>query len=317
MAKTIDEKLRSLKRFGLVLAGSAILGLGAGFFLSPNNIVSGGLTGLGIIFDNVLPLGWGVDAYVAILQVFFFILGWIFLGHNMAIKTAVATVVYPLTLSLGSYLATLFPDFFVANGVIPDVLTINFLISAIFGGVLVGVGVGLTFLGGGSTGGVDILVLIIQKITKQKVSLLTFVTDGLIVVLGLFVLKRLDLMLIGIISAFVTSIMIDKLFDAEENVNVNIISKKYAEINEVVLKQLQRGTTIVDAIGGYSQNGVKMLIVVLDIREYYLLEEIVAKIDSEAFMYTNKSSYVRGEGFKSLTENLISEEAKTEQEDEN
>ena len=151
----------------------------------------------------------------------------------------------------------------------------------------------------------------------EKVSILTFTVDGLIVLLGLFVLKRLDLMFIGIISAFVTSIMIDKLFDAEENVNVNIISKKYAEINEVVLKQLQRGTTIVDAIGGYSQNDIKMLIVVLDIREYYLLEEIVAKIDSEAFMYTNKSSYVRGEGFKSLTENLISKKEQTETQNEN
>ena len=307
MVNTTDDKLRSLKRFGLVLAGSAILGLGAGFFLSPNNIVTGGLTGIGIILDNVLPFGLGVDIYVAILQVLFFLIGWIFFGNSMALKTAVATVVYPLTLSLGTYLSSFFPEYFATANAIVGTLSINYLISAIFGGVLVGTGVGLTFLGGGSTGGVDILVLILEKITKQKVSTLTFLTDGLIVVLGVFVLKRLDLMLIGIISAFVTSIMVDKIFDSEENVSVHIISKKYQEINEIVLKQLQRGTTIVDAIGGYSQNDVKMLIIVLDIREYYLLEEIVAKVDAEAFLYTNKSSHVRGEGFKSFTENLIEE----------
>jgi uncharacterized membrane-anchored protein YitT (DUF2179 family) len=241
-------------------------------------------------------------------------MGWIFLGNGMAIKTAVATIVYPLTLSLGTYLATLFPDFFITSGLIEGVLPVNYLISAIFGGVLVGAGVGLTFLGGGSTGGVDIIVLILEKFTKQKVSTLTFITDGLIVVLGLFVLKRLDLMLIGIISAFITSIMIDKIFDMEENVSVNIISKKYEEINEIVLKQLQRGTTIVDAIGGYSQKDVKMLIIVLDIREYYLLEEIVAKVDSEAFLYTNKSSHVRGEGFKSFTKELVEEKEITNEE---
>ena len=143
---------------------------------------------------------------------------------------------------------------------------------------------------------------------------MTFLTDGLIVVLGLFVLKRLDLTLIGIISAFITSIMIDKIFDMEENVSVNIISKKYEEINEIVLKQLQRGTTIVDAIGGYSQKDVKMLIIVLDIREYYLLEEIVAKVDSEAFLYTNKSSHVRGEGFKSFTKEVVEEKEITNEE---
>ena len=302
MAKTIDERLRSFKRIGLVVLGSAILGLGAGFFLSPNNIVTGGLTGLGIILENVLQIGLGVDAYVAILQVLFFILGWIFLGKNMAIKTAIATVVYPLTLSIGSFLTTLplFSSFFVEGGIVPEVLTINYLISAVFGGVLVGAGVGLTFLGGGSTGGVDILVLILQKITKQKTSILTFITDGMIVVVGLIVLQRIDLMLIGLISAFVTSIMIDRIFDTEDNVSVSVISKKYQEINEIVLQQFQRGSTIVEAIGGYSQQSVKMLIVVLDMREYYLLEEIVAKVDPQAFMYMTKAGSVRGEGFKAL-----------------
>ena len=302
MAKTIDERLRSFKRIGLVVLGSAILGLGAGFFLSPNNIVTGGLTGLGIILENVLQIGLGVDAYVAILQVLFFILGWIFLGKNMAIKTAIATVVYPLTLSIGSFLTTLplFSSFFVEGGIVPEVLTINYLISAVFGGVLVGAGVGLTFLGGGSTGGVDILVLILQKITKQKTSTLTFITDGMIVVVGLIVLQRIDLMLIGLISAFVTSIMIDRIFDTEDNVSVSVISKKYQEINEIVLQQFQRGSTIVEAIGGYSQQSVKMLIVVLDMREYYLLEEIVAKVDPQAFMYMTKAGSVRGEGFKAL-----------------
>jgi uncharacterized membrane-anchored protein YitT (DUF2179 family) len=311
MAKTIDERLRSFKRIGLVVLGSAVLGLGAGFFLSPNNIVTGGLTGLGIILENVLRIGLGVDAYVAILQVLFFILGWIFLGKNMAIKTAIATVVYPLTLSIGSFLTTLplFSSFFVEGGIVPDVLTINFLISAVFGGVLVGVGVGLTFLGGGSTGGVDILVLILQKITKQKTSILTFITDGMIVVVGLIVLQRIDLMLIGLISAFVTSIMIDRIFDTEDNVSVSVISKKYQEINEIVLQQFQRGSTIVEAIGGYSQQSVKMLIVVLDMREYYLLEEIVAKVDPQAFMYMTKAGSVRGEGFKALA---ITDEEETQ-----
>ena len=300
------ESLRSLKRFGLVVLGSAVLGLGAGFFLGPNSIVTGGLTGIGIILQSLF--GLNLDLTVLVLQVIFFLLGWVFLGKNMALKTIVATIVYPLTLALGGYLATFFPDFFVplaettALGgtelVVGGLPTVNCVLSAVFGGVLVGTGVGLTFLGGGSTGGVDILVLIIQKFTKVKTSTITFLIDGSIVVVGLISLKRIDMMLIGVVSAFITSIMIDRIFDTEDNVIVSVISKKYDKINSIILEKLDRGSTIVNAIGGYSQKDVKMLQVVLGIREYYLLKEIIAQEDPEAFMYMTKVSSVHGEGFK-------------------
>ena len=291
---------RSLIRILYVILGSAILGLGAGFFLGPHNIVSGGLTGIGIIFQALF--NWNLDTVVWILQIAFFFLGFIFLGKNMALKTIVATVVYPATLTLGGYLASLdilgFSTFFQSSNAMGQIL------AAVFGGVFVGAGVGLTFLGGGSTGGVDILVLIIQKFTKSKTSKLTFLVDGLIVLAGLAAMGDIGITLIGIVSAFITAIMIDKIFDTENNVIVSIISKKYAELNKIILEKLDRGSTIVDATGGYSQQGVKMLQVVLERREYYVLEDIIAEEDPQAFMFMSKVSSVRGEGFKAHTKAL-------------
>lgn len=288
---------RSILRFIYVILGSAILGLGAGFFLGPHNIVTGGLTGIGIICKSLF--NWDLDIVVWVLQISFFILGWIFLGKNMAIKTIIATIVYPSTLSLGGYLATLnilgFNEFFSSSN------ATGLILAAVFGGVFVGAGVGLTFLGGGSTGGVDILVLIIQKFTKMKTSKLTFLVDGMIVLIGLVAIGDIGITLIGIVSAFITSIMIDKIFDNENNVIVSIISSKYEELNKIILEKLDRGSTIIDATGGYSQKGVKMLQVVLERREYYVLEDIIADVDSQAFMFMSKVSSVRGEGFKAHT----------------
>ena len=291
---------RSLIRILYVILGSAILGLGAGFFLGPHNIVSGGLTGIGIIFQALF--NWNLDTVVWVLQIAFFFLGFIFLGKNMALKTIIATIVYPATLTLGGYLASLdilgFSTFFESSNAMGQIL------AAVFGGVFVGAGVGLTFLGGGSTGGVDILVLIIQKFTKSKTSKLTFLVDGLIVLAGLAAMGDIGITLIGIVSAFITAIMIDKIFDTENNVLVSIISKKYVELNKIILEKLDRGSTIVDATGGYSQQGVKMLQVVLERREYYVLEDIIAEEDPQAFMFMSKVSSVRGEGFKAHTKAL-------------
>ena len=291
---------RSLIRILYVILGSAILGLGAGFFLGPHNIVSGGLTGIGIIFQALF--NWNLDTVVWVLQIAYFFLGFIFLGKNMALKTIIATIVYPATLTLGGYLASLdilgFSTFFESSNAMGQIL------AAVFGGVFVGAGVGLTFLGGGSTGGVDILVLIIQKFTKSKTSKLTFLVDGLIVLAGLAAMGDIGITLIGIVSAFITAIMIDKIFDTENNVIVSIISKKYVELNKIILEKLDRGSTIVDATGGYSQQGVKMLQVVLERREYYVLEDIIAEEDPQAFMFMSKVSSVRGEGFKAHTKAL-------------
>ena len=312
MAKLSTQTIRNIKHSLLVILGSLILGVGCGIFLVPHNIVSGGLSGLAIIINHFFPV-MDVELFVTILTWVFFFLGWIILGKKFALSTLISAIVYPLALMLGTFLSELplfsLSTYYTFNN--ENFATVNYLIAAIFGGLLVGVGCGLTFLGGGSTGGVDVIILAVQKFTGIKASTVTFFIDSSIIVVGFLFVNSLDVTLMGIISAFFASAMIKKLFDNEKNVSVNIISKKYLEINKIVLEKLDRGSTIINAVGGYSEEEVKMLQVVLDIREYYVLQDIIAKVDPNAFMYMHHVGTVRGEGFKAhITSNSKKERKK-------
>ena len=282
--------MQQLKRIGFVILGSFILGIGCGLFLIPYNVVSGGVTGITIILHHIF--NWDAEIVTTIITIAFFILGFILLGGQFAVKTIISTIVYPASVWLGTIL---WENNLFNLGEINDM---NVLLAALFGGIFVGVGVGLTFVGGGSTGGVDVIALSLQKFTKIKTSIATFTVDGVIILVGFIFTGKFNMVLLGIMSAFVTSLMVDRLFDADRNVVVNIISKKYNEINEYVIKQLDRGSTIIAGVGGYSKEEVTILQVVLNIREYYILQGVISKIDPNAFVSVSKTFSVRGEGFK-------------------
>lgn len=291
-------KLQVFRRVFLIIVGSFILGLGSGLFLTPYNIVSGGLSGIAVILHVLF--NFNINLWIWILTFAFFFVGWIVLGTPFAAKTFLSSLVYPLSVMLGTYLYEYTPLNF---GSITEITgSVNYLLAALFGGIFVGTGVGLTFLGGGSTGGVDVITLIITKYTSVKASVPSFIVDAVTILLGAVSGNSFSVTLMGIISAFVASLMVDKIFDSERNVVVNIISKNYEEINRFVLSKLDRGSTIIDGIGGYSQTEVKILQVALPSREYYVLQEIIAQVDPTAFVVVSKASSIRGEGFKAHTQ---------------
>lgn len=293
--KLTSQQKRKIKKILLVILGSVILGVGTGIFLTPYNIISGGVSGIAIIINHFTS--WSIDMMITVLTWGFFFLGWLLLGNAFAVKTIISAIVYPLAFMLGTFLQenTMLNLQTVAN----DLPTVNYLISALVGGVFVGAGCALTYLGGGSTGGVDVITLAVQKYTGIKASIPYLLIDTTIIILGLIFVNDFDVTLMGIMSSFVASFMVNKLFDTEKNVVVNIISQKYEELNQFILKKLDRGSTLVRGEGGYSQKDITILQVVCDIKEYYILEDIIAKVDPNAFVFSNKASYVRGEGFKS------------------
>lgn len=297
--KLTSQQKRKIKKILLVILGSVILGVGTGIFLTPYNIISGGVSGIAIIINHFTS--WSIDMMITILTWGFFFLGWLLLGNEFAVKTIISAIVYPLAFMLGSFLQenTMLnlQTIVEINGV--ALPTVNYLISALVGGVFVGSGCALTYLGGGSTGGVDVITLSVQKYTGIKASVPYLLIDTTIILLGLIFVNDFDVTLMGIMSSFVASFMVNKLFDTEKNVVVNIISQKYEELNQFILKKLNRGSTLVRGEGGYSQKDITILQVVCDIKEYYILEDIIAKVDPNAFVFSNKASYVRGEGFKS------------------
>lgn len=299
----INITKRDIKRFILVILGTLILGIGAGLFLVPYEIISGGVSGLGIILNGLFS-SITVETFVFILTWFFFIVGWIFLGHDFAAKTIISTILYPFAVMLGVYLNQNTPLNF---GIDLDTIdNTNKFLAAIIGGALVGAGVGFTFLGGGSTGGVDVITLICQKFFNFKASITCFVVDATIITLGFIFAQDFFATIIGILSALLTSTMIDKLFDAERNVIVDIISKKHKELNDIIINKLDRGCTLIQGIGGYTKEEITILRVALDMREYAILKDIIAQVDPKSFVTVSKASSVRGEGFKEhRVQNLV------------
>lgn len=293
---TKDQIIRFLKKNSLIIIGTAILAFGVGVFIVPFDLVTGGVSGLAVIINEMSGGHISVDVSVTIITWDLFFLGLIILGKSFSLRTLCSTIVYPLFLHFSLKLVEWIP--FLQLDVNSEV---NMLLAAIFSGVLVGAGCAITFIAGGSTGGIDILAFILAKYTHIKSSVYVFVIDGTIVVLGFLFFKQLPLCLMGIISAFIVAIVIDKIFLGESKVFMAyIVSDKYEEITSLIQTKIDRTTTIIDCEGGYSKQNKKMLAVCFTMSEYNGLMEIVSSLDKHAFMTINRAHAINGEGFEPL-----------------
>jgi len=296
---TRQELLHLIKNILLVVIGTAILAFGSAVFIVPFELVTGGMSGIAIILVELLPFSLSVDVYITILTWALFLLGLLVLGRDFALKTLVSTIVYPLFFSLFMRLAA------------PDVLggflylkamthgNVNLLIAAIFGGIFVGTGCAVSFLGGGSTGGTDIIAFSLCKIFKRlKSSVVIFIVDSAIVVLGMFITKDLVITLLAVSSAFAAALVIDYIFVGSSKAFIaQIISDKHNEINEEIIEKLGRTTTILDAVGGYSKTQKKVVTVSFSIRQYSELMNIIHKTDKNAFVTISRAHEINGEGW--------------------
>lgn len=294
----LKENYRQIiKSYSLIILGSILLAIGTGVFLIPNAINAGGLSGIAIILNNRFNLD--EDIVVLILIWAFFLLSLLFLGVKFTLKSLLSTLIYPSLLVLitrNAYIQNLIQETF--NN--PD--TSKTLIAGMFGGVFVGAGVAVTFIGGGSTGGVDILVFIINKFTSIKQSILSFVIDGTVILIGFFVLENMMASLIGIVSAFISAMMIEYIFVGRSRaLTALIISKDHSqEINDYIQNEMERGLTLLDVTGGYKRHHYEMIMVTFDRKEYANLVAKVAQIDKKAFLTVIQTNEVLGEGFSAF-----------------
>lgn len=265
-----------------VLFGNFILALAVSLFILPYNILSGGVAGIAVALQPVFHIDSTV--MVNFLVISMFLLGFLFLGREFALKTVISSIIYPIYLTI---LSPLVPD-----------ISLDPLLASLYGGLVAGIGIGLVLRTGASTGGMDIPPLIINRFTGVKISTLVLITDALTVMLGLFT-YGLEPVLIGFISVFGTSFGIDKVLTAGGGnaKAVQIISEKAEEINRMINVDLNRGTTVSEATGGYTGQPRRVILVVMEKKEYPKLLERVNQIDRNAFMITSDATDVHGEGF--------------------
>ena len=175
---------------------------------------------------------------------------------------------------------------------------------SIFGGACVGVGIAITFLGGGSTGGVDVITFILCKyIKKLKSSVSIFAIDALIIILGVVVNPTHDLALalLGVLSAFIAALMVDKLFiGSSKSFVAYVVTDKYKELTEAIITELDRTTSILDIEGGYSKEMKKMVMVSFTMFQYSNLISLITRLDKKAFVTVHKAHEINGEGFSPL-----------------
>lgn len=290
-----------LKNILLIVTGTLMLSLGTAVFILPFDLVSGGVSGIAIVVYKILPFEFITqDMIITALTWTLFLIGALVLGKSFAMKTFISTLIYPLGVSLFMKLAS--PDFlggfFYLNGYeqYPDIALI---ISTVIGGVCVGAGCAVTFLGGGSTGGVDIIAFTICKIFKRaKHSVVMFIVDAAIIISGMFVIQDLIISLLGIISAFVAATMVDKVFiGSYRSFIAQIITDNYQEINSEVIQKLDRSSTIIDAVGGYTGAPKKIVMVSFKVNQYAELLNLIHRIDKNAFVTIHQAHEITGEGW--------------------
>ena len=294
-----DNMLVQLKNFALVLIGTLVLAFGCAIFVVPFNLVTGGVTGISIIINDIIKGAIPIDWVIGGLTWGLFFVGLFILGRDFALKTLVSTVVYPVAISL--FMKLVSPDvldgvFHLASSPHGDIALI---ISSLVGGIFVGTGCALTFLGGGSTGGVDIIAFVFCKyIKKFKSSTVIFFIDAVTVVMGLFVIKDLILTLLGVISAWIAATVIERIFiGSEKAFTAQIVTDKFEEMNLAIREDVRRTTTMFVAYGGYSRESKTVLSVTFTMRQYAALMTAIKRVDPTAFVSITRAHEINGEGF--------------------
>lgn len=285
------------------------MAFGVGLFIKPFSIVTGGVSGISIILSGILPsvMIGGVDMIMEIctfaITWLLFLVGLIALGKSFAAKTLLSSAVFTLVLPVVTYFSEsgAFDNYFnIAHGWTLEVGGYALpVLAAVFGGVFIGIGCAFTFRGGGSTGGLDILALIVVKYVKRvKSSVAVFCFDAAVVIIGAFAIGDLVMTLLGVTSAFIVAIVIDKVFIGESKAFIaNIVSDKHEEIRRAIIEKLDRTCTIIAAKGGYTDVERPMIMVSFTMPQYAHFIAIVHSVDKAAFVTVHRAHEIDGEGF--------------------
>lgn len=272
-----------LKDIALISAGAFIYAFGVNYFFVANKLADGGIAGISVILHYLF--NFNISTTYLVLNVPLVIMGYKLIGGKFIIKTFYGTAMTSLAFRV-------FQNYL---GPMDDKL-----IASIFGGLIIGIGLGTIFVGGGSSGGADILVKILNKyfdipVGKAFLALDSFVLSALGILFGR------DIFMYTLVGLFISTKAIDFIQDGVDKAKaLMIISDKSEEIKNEIMKQTGRGVTIINARGGYTNDNKEVLYCILGRYEVTTVKRIVKNIDRKAFMSISEVSEVLGEGFKDL-----------------
>lgn len=306
MAFITKEKVFSRQWFfsySLIVLGSFILAAGFVFFINPYHIVPGGVYGIGIVVHYLIPQ-IPVGAFGLAMNIPLTLIGIKVLGPRFGVKTVIGMVLTSVFMDTLTLFVGENPKLML-NGSID--LTNDVLLACIFGGALIGFGLGLIFKSKATSGGSDIIAMIIAKYTRLPLGQLMIYVDSIIVIFGLVVFGDWKIPLYSWIVIFVTGKVIDVVLEGVSyDKTIFIISEKYDLIRDKIINDLNRGGTFINGNGMYNNAEKKIIFTVVNRRELAMLEEYVHQIDSNAFLTVIDANEILGKGFKSLKEKVSS-----------
>ncbi len=286
-------KNKTFLKYLNIIIGCFLLAISLNVFLKPNNFVLGGVTGLGIILDSVFQTVFSVPFPVwlsnILINIPLFLLGYKFFGFKFLGNTIFATFFLSFALAITSWV----PKF-----------TEDILLAAVFGAIIDGIGLGLIIKNRCSTGGTDLLAIIINKFLRHiQISKILLCIDFTIIFIGIIVFG-VKPTLYALISVFIVSKVIGIVVDGFDFAKaVFIISDKSEEIGHSILNIIDRGATSLDAHGMYTKNKKNVIFCIVKQKQIPELKEVVGDIDENAFVVIANVSEVIGRGFKGIVEN--------------
>ncbi len=272
-----------LKKLSCIVFGNTVYCLGVVVFILPLGLITGGTTGLGLIVNHYFDVP--IEVFAAIFNTTMFILAWWILGAAFALTTIISTFYYPVILGVLQR-AEMLKD-----------MTSDPLLATIFGGLMIGIGLGIVIRAGASTGGVDIPPLIANKKLGLPISTGLYACDFLIL-LGQMLFRDKEKILYGILLVIIYTMVMDKvLVNGKSRMQVKIISDHCEELNLLIHEKLDRGSTFFLSESGYLRKEMKTLMTVVSNRELVRLQQMVKEIDPSAFIVINEVKEVMGKGF--------------------
>ena len=266
-----------------VTIGNIILAFGVAVFAVPANLIVGGATGLSLILNQFIPINYATIVFG--INMIMLVLGYFVLGKKFAAGTVLSSFLFPIFLGIFEAIPAL------------QHITSDILLSAIYSGIFTGIGLGIVFRVGYSTGGMDIPPIIINKKLGISVALAMNVTDCLIL-FGQVFFSSFEGILYGIITVFVSTIVLDQvILMGEKNLQVLVISAKHQEIADAIFNEINRGCKFVNVTTGYLHEQQQAILCVVSNRQYAKINALVMNIDPTAFIIGSEIHSVKGRGF--------------------
>ena len=266
-----------------VLVGNAILAFTVAAFIIPHGVIMGGATGIGLTIAHYVPVDLSIIIFI--VNSILFVLGAAVLGKKFAVATIASTFIYPTFLSIVQKIPGI------------DGLTDNLMLATLYAGALLGVGIGLIVRVGSSTGGTDIVALVLNKWFHIPVAGLLYVIDFLVLGVQVFFSDTEQIMYGVLMLVLETAILNKVMLLGQSQIQLFIISEEYEHIREKMLKELDAGVTMVYVETGYGQENQKGVLCIIPNRKLYSVKELVQSIDPKAFITITQINEVRGRGF--------------------